>query len=37
VWQEGGENLVEVSVEGRNQRDEQTAIGMAVAALPAHG
>jgi acyl dehydratase len=33
-WQNGGENLVEVAVRGRNQRDEQTAVGTAVAALP---
>jgi acyl dehydratase len=37
VWQEAGENLVEVAVEGRNQRGEQTAVGMAVANLPSKG
>ncbi|MBE7163193.1 MAG: MaoC family dehydratase N-terminal domain-containing protein, partial [Williamsia herbipolensis] len=34
TWQEGGENLVEVAVQGRNQNDEQTAVGHAVVALP---
>jgi acyl dehydratase len=34
TWQEGDEHLVEVAVECRNQRDEPTAVGMAVAALP---
>jgi acyl dehydratase len=37
TWQEGGEYLVEVAVQGRNQRDERTAIGTAIAALPARG
>jgi acyl dehydratase len=33
-WQEGDEHLVEVAVQGRNQRGEQTAVGIAVAVLP---
>jgi acyl dehydratase len=36
-WQEGDEHLVEVAVQGRNQRDEQTAVGTAVAVLPSRG
>jgi acyl dehydratase len=37
VWHEDGENLVEVAVEGRNQNDEVSAVGMAVASLPSRG
>ncbi|MEV6925172.1 MaoC family dehydratase N-terminal domain-containing protein [Dactylosporangium sp. NPDC051485] len=37
TWREDDEHLVEVAVEGRNQRDEVTAIGTAVAALPSRG
>ena len=36
-WQDGGENLVEVAVRGLNQREEQTAVGTAVASLPSRG
>jgi acyl dehydratase len=36
-WQDGGENLVEVTVHGLNQREEQTAVGTAVASLPSRG
>jgi hypothetical protein len=37
TWQENGENLVEVSIRGRNQTNEETAVGTAVVALPARG
>jgi acyl dehydratase len=33
-WLDGDEHLVEVAVAGSNQRGEQTAVGIAVAALP---
>ena len=36
-WQEGDEHHAEVAVQGRNQRDEQTAVGTAVAVLPSRG
>jgi acyl dehydratase len=36
-WSEGGSHLVEVALEGRNQRDEQTAVGNGVAILPSRG
>lgn len=37
AWQEDDENLVEAAIRGRNQNDEETAVGKAVVALPSRG